>query len=123
MSFVQFDQSRTYDHLKTVLKRYPLHQRYNMTHHTPGPWVARQQFSNLWRIEVPREGFVPLSVAVVSTTVLEVGCNDKDTAANARLIAAAPMMWEALKLISEGEGDAQEIARQTLAVHSLEGAA
>lgn len=58
--------------------------------HTPGPWVARQEFSNRWRIEVPRDGFVPVSVAIVTTTVLEMGANDKDTGANARLIAAAP---------------------------------
>lgn len=67
--------------------------------HTPGPWVARQEFANRWRIEASPNGpgYVPISVGLACTTVLEVGCNDRDTAANAHLMAAAPELLEALK--------------------------
>jgi hypothetical protein len=66
--------------------------------HTPGPWKARQIGANAWRIEtVPDGDYVPLSVAVVVTTVLEVGVSYSDAADNARLIAAAPELKEALE--------------------------
>lgn len=60
--------------------------------HTAAPWVARQEFFNRWRIESLALGpnYVPVSVGVACTTILEVGCSDKDTAANAFLMAAAP---------------------------------
>lgn len=63
-----------------------------MSKHTPGPWVARQEFANRWRIESHAKGpeFIPISVGLACTTILEVGCSNEDTAANARLIAAAP---------------------------------
>jgi hypothetical protein len=64
---------------------------------TKGPWVARQEFANRWRIEVPREGHVPISVGLACTTVLEVGCSNEDTAANAHLIASAPELYGALE--------------------------
>lgn len=68
-----------------------------MNKHTPGPWIARQEYSNRWRIEVPRDGYVPRSVALVSTTILEMGGSDKNTGANAHLIAAAPELLAALE--------------------------
>jgi len=60
--------------------------------HTPGPWEARQEFANRWRIESRALGeeYLPVSVGLACTTVLEVGVNNEHTAANARLIAAAP---------------------------------
>jgi hypothetical protein len=70
--------------------------------HTPGPWMTRQQFANRWLIEKDQgeneagEKLVPLGLASVHTTILEVGCSNEDTAANARLIAAAPELFEAL---------------------------
>ncbi len=64
---------------------------------TEGPWIAKQEFSNRWRIEQCNDGeFVPLSVGLACTTVLEVGVSDTHTKANAYLIAAAPDLYEAL---------------------------
>lgn len=61
-----------------------------MSAHTPGPWSARQEFANRWRIERTDSGFAPVSVAIVTRTILEVGSDDGSCEANARLIAAAP---------------------------------
>lgn len=70
-----------------------------MSKHTPGPWVAKQEYANRWRIESHANGpeFIPISVGIACTTVLEVGCGNEDTGANAHLIAAAPELLEALK--------------------------
>ena len=69
------------------------------------PWKARQIGANVWRIEtVPDGDYVPLSVALVVTTVLEVGVSYSDAADNALLIAAAPELAEVLRdLVSECE--------------------
>lgn len=74
------------------------------TQHTPGPWTAVQQYANRWNIETQPVNHVPAGIAIVCTTVLEVGSNDKDTEANARLIAAAPDMLEALLSIENDDG-------------------
>ncbi|ASP90766.1 hypothetical protein [Sinorhizobium meliloti] len=74
-----------------------------MSKHTPGPWTARQQFANRWLIEKDQgtndagEKLIPLCLAAVHTTILEVGCGERDTEANARLISAAPDLLEALR--------------------------
>jgi hypothetical protein len=74
--------------------------------HTPGPWICRQQFANRWLIEKDQgvnadgEKLVPLGIASVHSTILEVGCSGP-TDANARLIAAAPALLEALKALHE----------------------
>lgn len=66
--------------------------------HTPGPWEAKQEFANRWRIEAPTgPDCIPLSVGFACTTALEVGVSNHNTAANARLIAAAPELYEALR--------------------------
>ncbi|RVG08574.1 hypothetical protein CN234_17490 [Sinorhizobium meliloti] len=76
-----------------------------MSGHTPGPWTTRQQFANRWLIEKDQgsndagEKLTPLCLAAVHTTILEVGCGERDTEANARLIAAAPDLLYALKAI------------------------
>jgi len=68
------------------------------TQHTPGPWKARQIFSNRWDIEGLREGSVPITIGHVSTAVLGVGTHRADlTEANARLIAATPDLLKALR--------------------------
>ena len=76
-----------------------------MSGHTPGPWKARQIGTNAWRVEtVPGGDYVPLSVALIVTTVLEVGVSYSDAADNARLIAAAPELADVLRdLVSECE--------------------
>ena len=67
------------------------------------PWKARQIGANVWRIEtVPDGDYVPLSVALVVTTVLEVGVSYSDAADNALLIAAAPEMEEILQDLIKG---------------------
>lgn len=82
-----------------------------MSKHTPGPWTTRQQFANRWLIEKDqgtndaRENLIPLCLAAVHTTILEVGCGERDTEANARLIAAAPDMLGALKSAAAAIGD------------------
>lgn len=87
-----------------------------MSKHTPGPWTARQVFANRWNIEVQREGLVPLTLGHVATTVLEVGTGDAAvTGANARLIAAAPEMYEALDWYAE---IARQMQRATLYMDS-----
>jgi len=59
--------------------------------HTLGEWKARRTDFNRWRIESHRLGFAPVSVAVVTMTLLEVGVgNAEQHEANARLMAAAP---------------------------------
>ncbi|MDX0180883.1 hypothetical protein [Sinorhizobium meliloti] len=77
-----------------------------MSGNTKGPWVARQEFSNRWRIESHAKGpeFIPISVGLACTTFLEVGCSNEDTAANAHLIAAAPDLLDALKGILSNPG-------------------
>jgi hypothetical protein len=83
------------------------------TQHTPGPWGARQTFSNRWDIEVLREGLVPLTIGHVSTAVLGVGTYRADlTKANAQLIAAAPDMLEFLQALNRIGGLGLNVHRQ-----------
>ena len=56
---------------------------------TPVPWVARQQFKNRWLIECLSNKMVPVSLAIVTETVMEVGTSGSRTGPNARLITAA----------------------------------
>ena len=65
-----------------------------MTKHTPGPWV----------IVDPVAGSTPVQSALMTTTARNGGfvsamCPGPDQQANARLIAAAPDMYEALLLV------------------------
>lgn len=61
-----------------------------MSKHTPGPWVAVTRTNAHIEIEAPSQpGYSAKKVATVSLTNHE---------ANARLIAAAPLLYEALKM-------------------------
>lgn len=73
-----------------------------MTAHTAGPWTSRKQYANRWRIEHTVEGCIPLSIAIVATTICEVGAARPGLSeANARLIAAAPELLQACKALSD----------------------
>ena len=77
--------------------------------HTPGPWTVTADGAG-WYIECsPERGH---SVAYIRA---EIGEEDPDTSddekeANARLIAASPMLLEALKLIANAENSALDLA-------------
>ncbi len=67
-----------------------------------GPWTARQEFANRWRIEALGDGSnIPVTVAIVTTTVCEVGRSDggESAAANAALLASAPDLLNTLRTI------------------------
>ena len=77
--------------------------------HTPGPWTVTADGAG-WYIECsPERGH---SVAYIRA---EIGEEDPDTSddekeSNARLIAAAPELLEALKLIANAENSALDLA-------------
>jgi len=56
--------------------------------HTPGPWSIRQE--SVWSVGTDHE-----------MTALVYGCTDTEEEANARLIAAAPDLLEALKILAK----------------------
>jgi hypothetical protein len=57
---------------------------------TPGPWTAEQYHDNEWQIDAARDA--------VATTAF---CFAPESTANARLIAAAPELYEAARLFVE----------------------
>lgn len=80
-----------------------------MSGHTPGPWVvAVEIFDN---DGVPETAIQALNGAASVAVALEFGPNNPQMrAANARLIAAAPMMLEALESVwlwMENQADGQ----------------
>lgn len=66
------------------------------TKHTPGPWIV--ELGN----QISTHEFQPVGVAHV---MRQGGCEE----ANARLIAAAPDMLEALQAIVEADGQPDEV--------------
>lgn len=71
--------------------------------HTPGPWrIAEVEGGDPWQYEV-RAGTIPNYYGVVAK-VYGIG----EPNANARLIAAAPDLYEALQHIGKLEGQADE---------------
>lgn len=65
-----------------------------MSKHTPGPWVADNGEgygeADIWRIQPP----IGSNVKIVAEMI----CDSAEAEANARLIAAAPELLEALRL-------------------------
>lgn len=76
-----------------------------MTKYTPGPWIA-YDFAADWWVANPEDDSGPM---------LRVGSDHDRREANARLIAAAPELLEALELLlrEEERGTVCEIDRQT----------
>lgn len=80
--------------------------------HTPGPWVARRQSSQVWHIDAPK-GDPTIGYSEWKELASVYGSDDYRqqgelvAEANARLIAEAPAMLEALKqwALAEASGD------------------
>ena len=75
----------------------------NKTAHTPGPWVARMVDSQEWHID--SRHYAQTGAGTWSGLAVAYGCDDmpdegaRVAEANARLIAAAPELLEALDLL------------------------
>ena len=82
-----------------------------MSKHTPGPWFygdwikgtkvesSASEWVEIWNIDADGSQGLPF-----------VACKHHDQIANARLIAAAPELLEALKLIASAENSALDLA-------------
>lgn len=70
--------------------------------HTPGPWAAERTLDVGWTVDsVPlRQGYGRVVVADVDSTV-----DDEETAANARLICAAPDLLATIEAFLEADKD------------------
>ena len=87
-----------------------------MSKHTPGPWTANKPTQSNGRAEVYAG---PMLVAQAFNWLLDAE-GDEQCWADARLIAAAPELLEALKRIADPRnvhfaGDAQVVARAAIA--------
>jgi hypothetical protein len=70
-----------------------------MAGHTPGPWTVDPEPNKAGNLEV----------CVGDEAITYVGCGwSPEVQANARLIAAAPEMYEALMQIAELDGDCEQ---------------
>lgn len=80
------------------------------TQHTPGPWQVEKQRTGM---ECP----VVMIAGLTAATVYNVTRNTRENDANARLMAAAPEMLEALKGLLAGPNwpGAQMTARAAIA--------
>ena len=67
----------------------------NPTKHTPGPWFTSDLFSTMVQIPARDSGFVDGEIQVFGHG----GSSYEEAKANARLIAAAPELLEALKAV------------------------
>lgn len=70
-----------------------------MSKHTPGPWLIEAQnchFGDIATVHNTDEKWV----TIYAPHWMETGMDEKEQSANARLIAAAPELLEALKKIS-----------------------
>jgi hypothetical protein len=76
--------------------------------HTPGPWRASETYPpGDWCIHAAG---IPWQLAYLKRH----SKTEWPLEANAKLIAAAPELLDALSVIAGGDGDAQTIAQQTL---------
>lgn len=87
--------------------------------HTPGPWRATLVNDTGWAVG-PNTADGPDYVADVH--MLTTGRSDEDSAANARLIAAAPELLDALRALVSTERPWDEVHDQALrAIAKAEG--
>ena len=87
-----------------------------MSKHTPGPWKAH--FDEAYFVTGPDLGRVAMMMNLKGAHGLGGRRSGNESAANARLIAAAPDLLEALQVIADGkcaEGEEAEIARAAIA--------
>ena len=101
------------------------------TKHTPGPWQAMLSGNVVYEWTPP--GGRSISCKIVARTTNHNAAPDTEEAANARLIAAAPELLEALKLAEERivelsawakiEAEGQTIAEIRAAIAKAEGRA
>ena len=84
-----------------------------MTQHTPGPWVIQQEFDNKPSYIVAEKTLGRSVSKGVDVARLEPG---RETIANARLIAAAPEMFDALGELADAVADDAELKRLTAAM-------
>lgn len=96
-----------------------------MTKHTPGPWEAYHVKSAGWSVRManPREGYSsPDPVCCMAWWQFDIPgiIDDEISGANAKLIAAAPEMLEALKASLEcidsyvGDGPTYQIVKSAI---------
>jgi hypothetical protein len=71
------------------------------THHTPGPWAHETALNMGYDTPVPYEKITCPQGGYLAKAVNNGRVSDEETKANARLIAAAPELLEALELITE----------------------
>jgi hypothetical protein len=92
-----------------------------MSKYTPGPWAAVHNDS-FWEVVIPWERGEQVDKYCRCVAHAWAACDDDQTnslnnaESNARLIAAAPEMYEALKYISEGGESWKDCARMARAI-------
>lgn len=69
--------------------------------HTPGPWIVYGRDINTNEVNICQSGITNIAKRLQVANVLPLPHYDDKQAANARLIAAAPEMYEALKALRD----------------------
>jgi hypothetical protein len=77
-----------------------------MSKHTPGPWVA--EFEETYNVRGPDEGRVAICMNLKGRYGLGGRRTGAESAANARLIAAAPDLLETLRELVDGMPDVED---------------
>lgn len=94
------------------------------TTHTPGPWAIQGQ----WSVDTPQGAMLAECIESPRGGIIGawIGCGDDGRAENARLVAAAPELLEALKLCANSlrvwtEEDEQALAAAEAAIEAASG--
>ena len=94
-----------------------------MSKHTPGPWCVKPYNWQRGNVSVfaPKFGRAPYGACVAYTPCSD-GVGGEDGAlANARLIAAAPLMYEALQDLCDTLGECGMTEKARAAIKAVEG--